>query len=362
MSFFNFRDKEWDIIGKRNYFLAMSGILLIASIIAFVFGLMNDSLNLGLDFTGGTICEIRFYQPMTSEEVRNIFSDLVIDDVDMSNSLVQQSKSDNHVIIIRTKYLEQSQMEKMYEVIQEKAGSFERLGSSSIGPTIGQEVLLKALYAIGVVLVLQFIYITARFGVNWRYGVAVDIALLHDVIIMLGLYCMLGLEIGSPFLAALLTVIGYSVMDSIVIFDRVRENRMLLKKMSFEHLINKSILQTMTRSIYTLLTVVLCLVCLLIWGGSTLKPFAIALLIGVCFGSYSSIFVASPVAVMWENWNKSMETAKKEKRREDLLNARKKVKSSSENEEIGDDDEEEALVGTASSRGGRSKKKRKKKR
>jgi len=361
-SFFNFRDKDWDIVGKRNYFLSFSGILLVVSILAFGFGLMNNSLNLGLDFTGGTICEIRFDRPATADEVRDIFKDFTIDDIDMSSSIIQQSQSDNHVLIIRTKYLEQDQIEKMYSKLEEKLGHFENLGTSGVGPTVGREVLLNALYAIGVVLVLQLIYITARFGVNWRYGIAVDIALLHDVIIMIGIYCILGLELGSPFLAALLTVIGYSVMDSIVIFDRVRENRLLIKKMPFEKLLNKSILQTMTRSIYTLLTVLICLVCLLLFGGDTLKPFALALFIGVSFGSYSSIFVASPIVVIWEGWYSRQEEEKKAKRRDDLLKARQKGKKETVEEDDYDDDDIKEEVSTSPAVATKSRRKRKKKR
>lgn len=365
-SIFNFRDKNWDIIGKRNYFLAFSAFLLIISIAAIFIRFSNNTLNLGLDFVGGTLCELRFERPVTSEEVRNALDGLLLGDIDMSTSVIQQSQSDNQIVIIRSKYLEQEQIEELYKILEEKLGSFERLGSSGVGPTVGEEVLRNAGIALLIVLVLQLAYITIRFGSNWRYGIAVDLALIHDVIIMVGLYCIMDLEISSPFLAALLTVVGYSVMDSIVIFDRVRENRLLLKKMSFEKLINTSILQTMTRSIYTLLTVLLCLICLILFGGSTLKNFAIALFIGVTFGSYSSIFIASPFVVMWENWHSQQEQEKKSRRREQLAKAKNQPRVQNEEEEEEEDLETVGAVtqplpeGRSASSGG--KKKRKKKR
>jgi preprotein translocase subunit SecF len=333
MSFFNFRDKEWDLIGKRNYFLIFSAILIIVSIGS----LLLHGMNLGLDFKGGTICEIRFSNPVTSDQVRAALKDMNFKgddgDIHMSNALIQQSQTDSRVIIIRSKYLEEVQIQEMYEKLESNIGHFERLGTSGVGPTIGSQVSTNAAVALLIVLGLQLIYITIRFSNNLLYGLAVDIALIHDIIVMIGLYSILGLEADSPFLAALLTVVGYSVMDTIVIFDRVRENRLLLKSMTFEQLINKSILQTMTRSIYTLLTCVICLVALLVFGGSTLQNFAIALLIGVCLGAYSSIFIACPVVVMSEQWKSDKETVKREERLAKLAEGKKKIKSRKQDRE-----------------------------
>ncbi|HPZ08423.1 MAG TPA: protein translocase subunit SecF [Candidatus Eremiobacteraeota bacterium] len=332
MSFFNFRDKEWDIIGKRKYVLAFSAILIIISIVS----LATKGINFGLDFSGGTKCEIRFAKPVTSEQVRDAFTGLVFKsdsgDIDMTHSLVQQSQTDMRVIIIRAKYLEETQIQEVYRTLESKIGHFERLGTAGIGATVGKQVSTNAGIALLIVLVLQLIYITIRFSNNLLYGIAVDIALLHDVMVMVGLYSLLGLEVDSPFLAALLTVVGYSVMDTIVIFDRVRENKLLLKTMTFEKLINKSILQTMTRSIYTLLTVEICLFALLIFGGETLKIFAIALIIGVTAGTYSSIFIACPFVVICEKWLSDKQSQKREERLAQLASAKKKVKKQSKSQ------------------------------
>lgn len=333
MSFFNFRDKEWDIIGKRNYFLIFSAMLVVLSIGSLIF----HGMNLGLDFKGGTICELRFSNPVTSDQVRETLKSITFKsddgDIHMSNALIQQSQTDSRVMIIRSKYLEEEQIQEMYKKLETDRGHFERLGTSGVGPTIGTQVSTNAAVALLIVLGLQLIYITIRFSNNFLYGLAVDIALVHDIIVMIGLYSILGLEADSPFLAALLTVVGYSVMDTIVIFDRVRENRLLLKTMTFEQLINKSILQTMTRSIYTLLTCLICLIALLAFGGATLKNFAIALLIGVSLGAYSSIFIACPVVVICESWRSDKETVKREQRLAKLAESKKKVKSKKHDKE-----------------------------
>lgn len=191
----------------------------------------------------------------------------------------------------------------------------------SIGPIIGSELKQKAILAIIVALCIQLIYITLRFGNQVRFGLAADIALFHDLIIMTGIYSVVGREIDSPFLAAILTVIGYSVMDSIVIFDRIRENLKTLKKETYEEAVNISVNQTMTRSINTLLTVLLCLCALYFFGGETLKNFAFALLVGCTTGAYSSICIASPILVLIDNWVKKREAERVATRRAALAAA-----------------------------------------
>lgn len=200
-------------------------------------------------------------------------------------------------------------------------GNIYKFKVESIGPTIGGELRGKALLAIFIALGLQLIYITLRFGNQVRFGIAADIALLHDLVIMVGIYSIVGREIDSPFLAALLTVIGYSVMDSIVIFDRIRENLKLLKKETYEQAVNISVNQTMSRSVNTLLTVLLTLFALYFFGGATLKNFAFALLIGCTTGAYSSIFIASPLLVIIDEWVKKKESERVANRRAELAAA-----------------------------------------
>jgi preprotein translocase SecF subunit len=189
------------------------------------------------------------------------------------------------------------------------------LSVETIDPIIGRELWINALMALVVALVLQLIYITFRFGNQIRYGVAADIALIHDVVIMAGIYSLVGRQVDSPFLAALLTVIGYSVMDSIVVFDRIRENVRHSRKGNYEEICNASVNQTMSRSVNTVLTVLLTLFALFFFGGETLRNFAFALLVGVTSGAYSSIFIATPAVVMLDEWSKKREDERVQQRR-----------------------------------------------
>lgn len=190
------------------------------------------------------------------------------------------------------------------------------LREERIGSTITGELQMNAIMALVITLGLQLIYIYFRFGGQMRFGVAADLALLHDIIIMVGLYALFGRQVDSPFIAALLTVTGYSVMDSVVIFDRIRENLRITKNASFAEVVNLSVNQTMTRSINTTLTPVLTLLAIYFFGGSTLQNFAFALLVGIMAGAYSSICLASPLLIDIDNWAVKKEKEKLAQRRE----------------------------------------------
>lgn len=189
------------------------------------------------------------------------------------------------------------------------------LSRETIDPIIGSELWVNSLLALVVALVLQLLYITFRFGNQIRYGLAADIALVHDVVIMAGLYALTSRQVDSPFLAALLTVIGYSVMDSIVVFDRIRENVRQTHKGNYAEICNASVNQTMSRSVNTTLTVLLTLFALFFFGGDTLRNFAFALLVGITCGAYSSIFIATPLVVIIDNWVKRREEERVAERR-----------------------------------------------
>ncbi len=205
--------------------------------------------------------------------------------------------------------------------------------SESIGPSVGEELARKAFWAIIVSLILQFGYIAVRFNGQARYGLAADISLLHDLIIMFGVYAIVGREIDSPFVAAILTVIGYSVMDSIIIFDRIRENLQLFRKESYSHVVNLSINQTMTRSINTLITVLITLFALYFFGGETLKNFAFALIVGCSVGAYSSIFLAAPIVVMIDERVKKEKQELLDKRRDEMESVAKEKAAAKESKE-----------------------------
>jgi preprotein translocase subunit SecF len=306
-----FRQKQIDIIGKWKWFFLFSGVLLAIGIISLL--LPSKGLKLGLDFKGGTILEYGLYKPVTADAVRQVItpvSPLLQDaliQLEAKPPEIGETNAPVSIVLIRSQKLSQDEIHAIGEALQKAFGKVDLRQSQTIGPTIGAELKHSAIVAIVAALIIQLIYITLRFGWNLNYGLAADLALLHDVIMMVGLYAFFGREADSPFLAALLTVIGYSVMDSIVIFDRIRENLHTTTRESFESIVNKSVLQTMTRSINTLMTVLFTLLALYFFGGETLKNFAFALLIGVTSGAYSSIFIASPLLVIWEKWSQKRE-------------------------------------------------------
>ncbi len=220
--------------------------------------------------------------------------------------------------MIQTKELSSDEANNLIAFLKTKLGDFEVLKQETVGPVIGQELQKKALIALLLALGAQLLYITFRFGTQFRYGVAADIALLHDIIVMIGLYSLLGRPIDSTFLAALLTIIGYSVMDSVVVFDRIRENLDLMKGNSYEETVNISLNQTMTRTALTSVTTIMTLFALYYFGGATLHNFAIALLIGAVAGTYSSLFIASPLLIIFDNMAKDREKQRVDDRRKKL--------------------------------------------
>jgi len=323
----SFRKKPKQIIKYTPYILIISLVLILVSIGAFAF----KGLRWGLDFTGGTILEIK----VPAQVQQNQLLEAVIKDLGPGFQEPQVQKQETpdannmSVAVIRLgkevggqgKQIQQlsiTEVEELLAKLQQEFGkSVEKVKVESIGPIIGQEMSQKAMLAVFLALLFQLIYITFRFGNSMRYGLAADIALLHDLIIMVGIYALFGKQIDSPFVAAILTVIGYSVMDSIVIFDRIRENLKILKA-NYEETVNISLNETMTRSINTLLTVLVCLFALYFLGGATLKNFAFALLIGCASGAYSSVFVASPIVVLIDKWTKQGEERRVLARRAEL--------------------------------------------
>ena len=220
--------------------------------------------------------------------------------------------------MIQIKEISSDEASEMIAFLKTKLGDFEVLKQETVGPIIGQELQKKALIALLLALGAQLLYITFRFGTQFRYGVAADIALLHDIIVMVGLYSLLGRPIDSTFLAALLTIIGYSVMDSVVVFDRIRENLEMAKTADYEETVNISLNQTMTRTALTSVTTVMTLFALYYFGGQTLNNFAVALLIGAVAGTYSSLFIASPLLILFDNMAKERENKLKDNRRKKL--------------------------------------------
>jgi preprotein translocase subunit SecF len=289
-----------DILGKRYIFFGVSLLLIIPGFLIIAF----TGLPLAIDFTGGSMLEVQFpAEAPPPAEVFLLYNELGITDV-------QVTPSDNNVLIIRSKFLEEEQRSEILATMESRFNTdVTVLRADSVGPTIGEEVTSRAAMAIGVSALLVILYITFAFrGIPnaFRYGICAIIAMVHDFLVVMSLAAIggyfFGWQMDSLFLTALLTVIGFSVQDKIVVFDRIRENTNIYRKLPFEKLANHSIIQTLGRSINTqLMTSEFMLLALALFGGVTLREFAIVMLVGLFMGTYSSIFIAAPFLVLWEN-------------------------------------------------------------
>ncbi len=296
-----FRRLNWNIVG---WFRIVSTISYL--VIALGFGAMiyhgfaggdgfhaNRMLRLGLSFTGGTDIDVAFAQPTTADKVKAALAGL-----GMTEESVTTAGSDGKGFIIQTQTAFANNSAPVWAALNTVA-PVDRAASqiTSVGPSLGREYLINALWALVIALTIQFVYIAFRFGWNYIFGLVTVIALVRDAAMMIGIYALADRRADDAFLAAVLTVIGYSVMDTIVILDRIRENTKLMAGAPYETIVNESIKQTMTRSFNTLATVVITLVALLALGGASLKNFAFALLVGICSGGYHSIFYSAPLVL-----------------------------------------------------------------
>lgn len=286
-----------DVIGKTRLWFILSGLLIALAVFAFGFNLFvhGRAMNFGIDFTGGTLLNLRFEKPVSVGEVR-----AVLDAYKLGESVIQ--KSGENDILIRTAPIESEVRANIIKDLNEKIGSAEILEADIIGPTIGKELSTQAIWALIIASIGIIIYVSFRF--EFGYAVAALLALYHDAIITAGIMALLWRSIDVTFVAAILTIMGYSINDTIVIFDRIRENlkKPALAKKKFGELVNISIWETLARSINTVLTVIVMVLCLLVIGGETLREFSLTLLIGFSLGMCSSIFVAPPILVIWHNW------------------------------------------------------------
>lgn len=290
-----------NILGKRYYFFALSLLIIIPGLIL----LAIYGFPLSIDFKGGTLLEVRFPDGMTpsTEAVKKIYDQNGIVDA-------QIQTTEDGLLILRSSALSDQTRSSIIGELNALAGAEITIQrSDTVGPSIGQGVTNRAMMAVGLSALAVVIYITFAFrGVPhaFRYGICAIIAMIHDVLIVLALTGygskLFGWQVDSLYLTALLTVIGFSVQDKIVVFDRIRENSSKFRKLEFEKLANHSIIQTLQRSINTqLMTVEFLLLSLALFGGVTLREFAVILLVGLLSGTYSSIFVAAPLLVVWEN-------------------------------------------------------------
>lgn len=280
-----------NFVRYRKPVFLFSGIIVALSILF----LIVPGLNLGVDFTGGTILERQTAQNVTTDQVRRIM-DEATPGLDLSGSVVQILDKPNE-FMIRTRELRNADIIAIDQAFDAQLGSLVELRTDVVGPVIGQELVRNALIAIIVSALGILAYISWRF--EYRFATVAVVCLLHDVLIVLGFFAITGREVNSPFVASVLTVLGYSINNTIVVFDRIRENMRLTRKQGYEVLVNNSLNQTLTRSFNTSITTLLVIVMLVIFGGSAIGDFATALLIGVLSGTYSSLFVAGPLWMTW---------------------------------------------------------------
>jgi len=273
-----------DLMRHGRRWLAVSAIAVVLA----VCGIVARGLNFGVEFTGGRLVEYSTSMTVDPEEARATIADL-----GFSRAVVQSSGDDD--LTVRTQDLSNGEEAQIRAAVAELGGQTTKVRDELIGPSLGDELRQKALIALGVALAVQLLYLTARF--RWTFGAAAVTAMAHDVIILVGVFAWLGKPIDGVFLAALLTVIGYSVNDTVVVFDRVREKWADARRPPFAQVVNGAVLQTLPRTVNTGLGAVFILGALAVLGGDSLTDFAIALLIGIAAGTYSSMFTASPIAI-----------------------------------------------------------------
>ncbi|MGA2488942.1 MAG: protein translocase subunit SecF [Anaerolineales bacterium] len=296
-----------NLIKYRYWYFVISLLVIIPGVLALIFW----GLPLGIDFTGGSLLEVQFKSgnPPSFDQVSKIYSDISTSTMNLSNPEIQPLGSDS--LSIRSREMDDATKAKVVAALKSQYGGGQDVviqNFNQVTASVGAQVTRAAVIAVIMASVAILLYIWFAFRkVNnpFRFGVAAIIATIHDTLVVLGMGALLGhflkWQVDSLFLTALLTVIGFSVHDDIVVFDRIRENSNIYRRVNFETVVNHSIVQTLDRSINTQLTVMITLLALALFGGETIHHFVVILLIGVFSGTYSSIFNASPILVVWEN-------------------------------------------------------------
>jgi len=284
--------RPWDIIGKRWIGYALSLALIIPGVIALFVNAAGGqgALNWGVDFTGGNYLQLRVERAFTVGQVRG-----VVDRFATGESTIQKSGQD---AIIRTRPLSAQEKSGLLAALRQEFGTVNLLREDEVGPKIGRELRNLAVIAVVIGLVFQVIYISVRFK-SIRYALTADAALIHDLLVVVGVFALTHKEVNSAFVAILLTVVGYSINDTIIVYDRIRENLSQRTREPFPRLVNRSVLETLVRSINTVLTTILAIAAVYVFGGSTIHDFAFGLMVGIFTGAYSSVFNASALLVDW---------------------------------------------------------------
>lgn len=292
---------NFDFIGKKNIWFAISGVVLALSLL----GILIQGFNYSIDFRGGSSSDVKFEKAVSVEEVRSVLREQGLGDSKIqpieniigteAGSL--SSSTEGRMMLLRTAELSAEQETKLFTALDEKFGIEDRQ-TKTVDASWGALVTERALYAFVAAMVLLLIFITVRY--EFKMSVAAILALVHDVLITAGVYALVGREVNPNMIAALLTILGYSLYDTIVVFHRIKENSTSIVRTTYAAMANKSMNQVLMRSLNTSLTTLLPIIAILLFGGETLKDFAFALMVGTIAGTYSSIFFASPIFVLWK--------------------------------------------------------------
>jgi preprotein translocase subunit SecF len=295
-----------DIIGKKWWFFIFSALIIVPGVVSlFKFGIRP-----AIDFTGGTLLEVKISESKAipqKEDLKKIADEQQLE-------IASLADTSDKTFLFRLKPIDKNQSKKLQDAISLKYGDVSEVRFETVGPSIGKETEQNAFKAVLIASFAIIIYVALAFRKipkpysSLKFGICAVIALLHDILVIIGLFSIFGqlykVEVDSLFITALLTIMGFSVHDTIVVFDRIRENLKRMAGNSFAAIVNESIIQTMARSLSTSLTVLFTLLALLLFGGESTRWFIIALLIGVTSGTYSSVFNAAPLLVLWEEWGK----------------------------------------------------------
>jgi preprotein translocase subunit SecF len=294
-----FRNANYDFLSVRRRAYVVSAVLLLLGIGSLV---LRGGPRYGVDFTGGTLLQVEFFEPTSVSDLRSVLAS-----AGMENAQIQQL-GDSNEFMIRTQDFE-GIVDSVTGLLGETYGADGfTMSADAVGPKVGSELQRKAAIAILMSFALTLVYLAFRF--EWRFGVAAIVATFHDIMLTFGFISLLNIEITLATVAAILTILGYSLNDTIVVFDRIRENLKKRRKDSYEDIVNSSINETLPRTVLTSGTTLATLMALFILGGTVVRPFALVLILGVMIGTYSSIFVASPVLLEIEDRSRRKEAKK----------------------------------------------------
>ena len=271
-----------DVIGKRKIWYAVSIVILVAGLVS----LLVQGMNLGIDFIGGNRINVQFAQQVDIADLRTALTENGLE-----GSKIQEMSDGSY--LLKTAEMDQDKQDAVMADLESRFGEFEIVESGLVGPSVGAELKKNALISLALAVVLMIAYITYRFEMH--FAIAGVLALFHDIFVVVALFSIFQLEIDSTFIAALLTIFGYSINDKIVVFDRIRENMGRVKKDQLSGLVNDSIRQSFTRSMNTSISTLILLLALFFFGGQTTRIFVLAMIIGVVAGTYSSLCIASPI-------------------------------------------------------------------